>query len=121
MTRLPSKFRDLATVSADTWRLAVRAKGYLSERDGSSDAVEVERAFSREVGQSWTRPIRFLWIDGDHTYEGAADHPRRENRSRSGWAEQTALQYLATTRTTWPGQHWPPMESALEFQAANCP
>jgi len=38
---------------------------------GISDAVEVKRAFSEEVGQSWARPIRFLWIDGDHTYEGA--------------------------------------------------
>ncbi|MEP6905270.1 MAG: class I SAM-dependent methyltransferase [Gemmatimonadales bacterium] len=147
MTRLPSRFRDLATVSADTWRLAVRAKGYLSEREANflmaaaalspveganleigsfkgrsticiarickyyglgnvvavdphtspsstdpdlegqassfqdfqrnlsdadiSDAVEVKRDFSQAVGESWTRPIRFLWIDGDHTYEGA--------------------------------------------------
>ncbi len=36
-----------------------------------TDAVVVERKFSTEVARSWTHPIRFLWIDGDHTYEGA--------------------------------------------------
>jgi hypothetical protein len=38
---------------------------------GVEEHVEVHRARSREVSQGWTRPIRFLWIDGDHTYEGA--------------------------------------------------
>ena len=33
--------------------------------------VEVHRALSRDVSPGWTRPIRFLWIDGDHTYDGA--------------------------------------------------
>ncbi|HEY3935860.1 MAG TPA: class I SAM-dependent methyltransferase [Bryobacteraceae bacterium] len=33
--------------------------------------VEVHRATSREVSVGWNRPIRFLWIDGDHTYAGA--------------------------------------------------
>jgi hypothetical protein len=33
--------------------------------------VEVHRATSREVSVGWNRPIRFLWIDGDHTYDGA--------------------------------------------------
>jgi hypothetical protein len=26
---------------------------------------------SSELAPSWNRPIRFLWIDGDHSYEGA--------------------------------------------------
>lgn len=38
---------------------------------GISDAVEARRSFSKDVGRLWTAPIRFLWIDGDHTYEGA--------------------------------------------------
>jgi len=38
---------------------------------GVTDAVEVKMGFSHEVGRTWTRPLRFLWIDGDHTYEGA--------------------------------------------------
>jgi len=33
--------------------------------------VEVHRAFSQDVARDWSRPIRLLWIDGDHTYEGA--------------------------------------------------
>ena len=38
---------------------------------GVSDHVEVHRALSRDVSSTWNRQIRFLWIDGDHTYEGA--------------------------------------------------
>ena len=33
--------------------------------------VEVHRRRSEEVAAGWNRPIRFLWIDGDHTYAGA--------------------------------------------------
>ena len=35
--------------------------------------VEVYRAASREVAPGWNRPIRLLWIDGDHTYAGAKE------------------------------------------------
>ena len=38
---------------------------------GVQQQVEVHRARSEQVAQGWNRPIRFLWIDGDHTYEGA--------------------------------------------------
>jgi predicted O-methyltransferase YrrM len=37
---------------------------------GVADAVEAHRAYSRDLAPAWTRPIRFLWIDGDHTYAG---------------------------------------------------
>jgi len=40
-------------------------------RAGLTDHVEVHRAFSRELAAGWNRPIRLLWIDGDHTYPGA--------------------------------------------------
>src|SRR2546422_8145249 len=33
--------------------------------------VEVHATFSKSVARGWSRPIRFLWIDGDHTYHGA--------------------------------------------------
>jgi MMP 1-O-methyltransferase len=33
--------------------------------------VEPHAEYSTAVAKSWNRPIRFLWIDGDHTYEGA--------------------------------------------------
>jgi len=32
--------------------------------------VEVHREPSAEMAKSWTRPIRLLWIDGDHRYTG---------------------------------------------------
>jgi hypothetical protein len=38
---------------------------------GLQSHVEVHEAFSNELAASWNRPIRFLWIDGDHTYKGA--------------------------------------------------
>lgn len=41
------------------------------EAAGVSSQVEVHRAFSSEIAAAWNRPIRFLWIDGDHGYQGA--------------------------------------------------
>lgn len=41
------------------------------EAAGVSPYVEVHREFSTVVARGWKRPIRLLWIDGDHTYEGA--------------------------------------------------
>jgi predicted O-methyltransferase YrrM len=38
---------------------------------GVEDQVESHRAVSSAVARDWRRPIRFLWIDGDHTYSGA--------------------------------------------------
>ncbi|HUI42262.1 MAG TPA: class I SAM-dependent methyltransferase [Terriglobia bacterium] len=35
--------------------------------------VEVHRVSSRQAAVGWSRPIGFLWIDGDHTYEGAKE------------------------------------------------
>ncbi len=35
--------------------------------------VEAHRAYSRDLAKGWTRPIRFLWIDGDHTYRGSKE------------------------------------------------
>lgn len=38
---------------------------------GVSEYVEAHAAYSKDVASSWNRPIRILWIDGDHSYEGA--------------------------------------------------
>jgi predicted O-methyltransferase YrrM len=48
-------------------------KEFLSniETAGVASQVEVHRAFSKDVFSTWDRPIRFLWIDGDHSYPGA--------------------------------------------------
>jgi MMP 1-O-methyltransferase len=48
----------------ETFRSAVRAAGV-------EDSVEVHQALSQDVAPGWTRPLRVLWIDGDHTYPGA--------------------------------------------------
>ena len=40
---------------------------------GVEKNVEVRRAFSRDVAAEWNRPIRLLWIDGDHSYRGCRE------------------------------------------------
>ena len=50
--------------SFDDFTSALRVTGFEGQ-------VEAHRAVSRDVARDWKRPIRFLWIDGDHTYAGA--------------------------------------------------
>src|SRR5450759_1165770 len=38
---------------------------------GVFERVEIKRVYSHERAREWKDSIRFLWIDGDHTYEGA--------------------------------------------------
>ncbi|HKV26363.1 MAG TPA: class I SAM-dependent methyltransferase [Candidatus Acidoferrum sp.] len=38
---------------------------------GISDSVDARAAYSTEVAKTWNQPIRLLWIDGDHSYQGA--------------------------------------------------
>ena len=38
---------------------------------GVAEHVEVHANYSKEIAGSWNRAIRLLWIDGDHSYEGA--------------------------------------------------
>jgi predicted O-methyltransferase YrrM len=52
--------------SWDDFRTTVRAAGL-------ETAVEVHHAFSRDLARGWDRPIRLLWIDGDHTYAGTKE------------------------------------------------
>jgi MMP 1-O-methyltransferase len=40
---------------------------------GLENHVETRRAYSRDVAKDWTRPIRLLWIDGDHSYKGCKE------------------------------------------------
>lgn len=42
-------------------------------RDNNVESlVEFHQLRSDELVTNWTRALRFLWIDGDHTYEGAS-------------------------------------------------
>lgn len=37
---------------------------------GVADRVEFHQDYSYELAKTWNRPLRLLWIDGDHTYRG---------------------------------------------------
>jgi hypothetical protein len=41
------------------------------ERAGVRNMVDIHRAYSHDLAKTWSGSIRFLWIDGDHTYHGA--------------------------------------------------
>lgn len=40
-------------------------------RAGLDSQVDIRAMYSGELARTWNQPIRFLWIDGDHTYAGA--------------------------------------------------
>jgi predicted O-methyltransferase YrrM len=40
------------------------------EKHGVSDHVRHHRELSWELATKWNKPIRLLWVDGDHTYDG---------------------------------------------------
>jgi predicted O-methyltransferase YrrM len=40
---------------------------------GVAEFVSARRQYSTQVAGSWDRPIRLLWIDGDHSYKGAKE------------------------------------------------
>ena len=37
---------------------------------GVEDLIKFHQKYSFELAASWSTPLRFLWIDGDHTYKG---------------------------------------------------
>ena len=41
----------------------------INER-GAADKIEFHQTFSYELAKNWEKPLRLLWIDGDHTYRG---------------------------------------------------
>ena len=49
-------------------------------RAGVTQFVEAHRAFSRDLAPDWHRPIRLLWVDGDHTYQGTSEDLRLYGR-----------------------------------------
>jgi hypothetical protein len=69
----PHTFHNAELVEHRTTPEATSYDAFLKHLDvaGVSRYIEVHRAFSSEVAASWSRPIRLLWIDGDHSYPGA--------------------------------------------------
>src|SRR2546422_847594 len=59
--RVPGRRRRGVAPSQRHSRLPRRAGGALLDAR--------RRPFSHEVARDWTRPLRLLWIDGDHVYE----------------------------------------------------
>lgn len=40
------------------------------ERCKVADKIEFNQTFSYKLAETWNKPLRLLWIDGDHTYKG---------------------------------------------------
>lgn len=60
----PDLKRSGQTTSYDDFVTNLRSAGVF-------ERVEIKRAYSHDLAREWKEPIRFLWIDGDHTYAGA--------------------------------------------------
>lgn len=41
------------------------------ESNGVKSLVDFHQVRSEQLASTWNKPLRFLWIDGDHTYRGA--------------------------------------------------
>jgi hypothetical protein len=63
----PHRGTDLRS-EGETTEPALRAN---LERAGVAADVEVVVATSADAEATWSRPVSLLWIDGDHSYEGA--------------------------------------------------
>ena len=42
------------------------------DKAGVEKDVEFHEMLSSDLAENWSRPIRMLWIDGDHTYDGVS-------------------------------------------------
>jgi hypothetical protein len=70
---------DPHTTSAPTDPVTEKGSSTFSEFQASlrtagvEAQVEIHRACSRDIAKDWSRPIRLLWVDGDHTYAGVKE------------------------------------------------
>ncbi|MBN3039004.1 MAG: class I SAM-dependent methyltransferase [Candidatus Omnitrophica bacterium] len=73
--------KDIRFYTIDTWYNDQMPQGrgdvyddFLKNIRGYRDKIEPLRGYSYEVVQNWPkeRKIDFLWIDGDHSYEGVS-------------------------------------------------
>ena len=88
-------------------------------RAGVTDAVDCRRAFSQEVARDWRRPIRLLWIDGDHLYEAV----KRDLALFRPYLAPGAIVAMHDVLGTWPGPLRAFVEDVLgsdDFGPAGC-
>jgi len=69
------------------------------ERVGVSGQVRPVQASSEEAASAWDRPIRLLFIDGDHRYEAT----RRDFELWSPFVAPGGYIVFHDVETTWPG------------------
>jgi len=69
------------------------------ERAKMREVVDVRRAYSGDEAKAWKGQIRFLWIDGDHRYEGARD----DIRMFKPWLADGAVVAMHDVLGTWEG------------------
>lgn len=77
---------------------------------GLNAYCEVIKSTSRAVAQSWSQPIGFLFIDGDHSYEGV----KADYEGFAPWLRDDALVFFHDT--TWDDAHWKEVKALM-----NCP
>ena len=68
-------------------------------RAAVTDAVVPRRAYSSEVASGWEEPIRFLWIDGDHSYAAT----QSDMRLFKPFLAEGALVVMHDVLGTWEG------------------
>ena len=88
-------------------------------RAGVADAVDCRRALSQEVAREWTRPIRLLWIDGDHVYESV----KQDLALFRPYLAPGAIVAMHDVLGTWPGPLRVFVEDVLasnDFGPAGC-
>ena len=68
------------------------------ERAGVADRVDVLVATSEQAASTWSGPVSFLWIDGDHEYESA-------RRDLLCWEQHLLPNAVVALHDTfmWPG------------------
>ncbi|MGQ0650549.1 MAG: class I SAM-dependent methyltransferase [Gemmatimonadaceae bacterium] len=69
------------------------------ESAGLSSHVKAHRSFSQDIAPGFTARLRVLWIDGDHTTEGA----RRDLRLFVPFLERGAIVAMHDVLGTWEG------------------
>ncbi len=100
---VPNAWSEYGTAGYNESFLRGRLRDY-----GLSDYCEVIKDTSQAVGQRWSQSIDFLFIDGDHSYDGVkADYERF-----APWLREGALVFFHDT--TWDEASWKEVKSTMK-------